>query len=361
MAKFPGRIKTKTRNVSYLGANNSGIFTLADAYVDLSAGSVGGSSIVAAGGTVGTYVYGAQYYKQHVFTSNGTFAITEGGTIDILIVGAGGGGGVLGGGGGGGGVIVAQGDVSPGNYTIQVGTASSVRQAGWSKVSSQIASRGNPSSAFDMTAYGGGGARSYSNGGATSENTNVANYGGLGYNMLSYSGLGSFATSTIVSPFSGTIYSSKRGGFGSSNCCPCGGGGGGGAGGHGVSNNSNNSQSNKPNGGIGVSPLIDSVPMYNGTPYYFGGGGGADGYCNMSAGSPGLGGAGGSANTNGTNGDATGINPGGNPSSFSGYGNGGNGGANTGGGGGAGSNGGDDSNTFGGRGGSGIVVIRYLI
>lgn len=359
MAKFPGRIKTKTRNASYIGDNNSGIFTLTDAYVSLETGG-GGATLVATGGTTSTYIYAGQAYKQHVFTSNGSFYVTGGGQVDVLVVGAGGGGGVLGGGGGGGGVIVATGDVSPGSYSVLVGTASTNRQAGWSQ-SGTIAEKGNPSTVFNITAYGGGGARSYNNGGAASQNAEVANFGGLGYNMRSRQPGEFFAGSVLPAAFSGTIYSGQRGGWGSSNCCPCGGGGGGGAGGPGVDNNSGNSPSNAPHGGIGVSPIINGVPMYNGTPYYFGGGGGADGYCNMGAGIPGKGGAGGAANTNATNGDANGINPGGNPSAFSGYGDGGNGGANTGGGGGAGSHGSGSTSQYGGKGGSGIVVIRYAI
>lgn len=358
MARFSGGIKTKSKDISYKGDNSSGIFTLSDAYI-ASEVAPAVTPIVASGGTVSTYVYGGQTYRQHVFSASGSFTIQTTGTVDVLIVGAGGGGGVLGGGGGGGGVLTAQGLLEVGVYPIVVGQASNTRQTGWARTGS-IATKGAQTSAFDMIAYGGGGARGYSTSGNNTENQGVANYGGLGYNMTSYPGVSaSFAQSSIRTGWVGSIYSGHSGGIGSSNCCPCGGGGGGGANGDGIGNTSANNTSNRPDGGDGISPIIDGVPMYNGTPYFFGGGGGADGYCSMAAGVPGKGGAGGASNTNFTQGDTNSINSGENGIG-PGYGNGGNGGANTGGGGGAGSNGSGGS-TLGGKGGSGIVVVRYLL
>ena len=324
--------------------------------------------VSATGGTISTYSSGGVTYRQHVFTGSGTFSVSSGGNVQVLIVGAGGGGGMLGGGGGGGGVAVASGTVTATNYSITVGNGGAGQQ-GW-VTSGAIAFKGESSSAFGITAYGGGGARSYSSSGANSENQGVANYGGLGYNMLSYSGVSaSFATTTFPGGWTGTAYQGNSGGLGSPGCCPCGGGGGGGAGGAGVNNNGQNSYTNKPNGGDGVAPSLGGVPMYGGVTYWFGAGAGADAYCSMGAGNPGKGGAGGAGDDYGgdqTNGDTNGINPGGNgfsngasPSGTNGWG--GNGGTNTGGGGGAGSNGNGSTSVRGGTGGSGIVVVRYVI
>ena len=334
------------------------------------AGSGSGSApaVVATGGTVSTYSAGGKTYKQHIFTSSGTFSVSTGGAVQVLIVGAGGGGGMLGGGGGGGGVVVASGDVSSGSFSITVGTGGT-GQVGWN-TSPPYATKGGSSSAFGIVAYGGGGARSYNQSGANSENQSVANYGGLGYGMSSYSSFSaSFATTTFPAGWTGTAYGGQVGGLGSPGCCPCGGGGGAGAGGPGTNNSGVNDSSNKPGGGIGVIPSLSGVPMYNGQNYYFGGGGAADAYCSQYAGIPGRGGGGGGGDDfsgGQSSGDTNGINPGGNGqpngSAVSGTaGWGGNGGTNTGGGGGAGSNGNGFTGIQGGAGGSGIVVVRYVI
>ena len=331
-------------------------------------GGSGGGSVSASGGTESQYTVEGVTYQQHAFTANSNIEITVGGTVKILVVGGGGGGGMLGGGGGGGGVVVASGEVSSGTYSVVVGEGGS-GQSGW-VTSGTIARKGKNSSVFGVTAYGGGGARSYNSGGANSENQVVANYGGLGYNQTSYASLSaSFAPNDLPSGWTGTVHAGFAGGTGATACCPCNGGGGGGAGSAGVNNNSSNSTSNRPNGGDGVIPTLNGVPLYNGQNFYFGGGGGADAYCASGAGFPGKGGGGGGGDENTgsqTTGDTNGINPGGggqpNGASASGTsGDGGNGGINTGGGGGAGSNGGGNTTVFGGTGGSGIVVVRYVI
>ena len=322
------------------------------------------------GGTESTYTVGPDTYRQHIFTSNGTLNVTASGGAEILVVGGGGGGGMLGGGGGGGGVVVAEGTVSAGTYTVVVG-AGGTGQGGWT-TSGNIARKGENSSVFGVTAYGGGGARSYSSGGNATENQNVANYGGLGNNQTNYPALGaSFAPNTLPGGWTGTVYAGKLGGTSTNSCCPCGGGGGAGAGTNGVNNTGVNSSANKPDGGDGVIPILNGVPLYNNENVYFGGGGAADAYCNMSAGTPGRGGGGGGGDNDSgfqSNGDTNGINPGGNgqPNGQSQGGQGtagwgGDGGANTGGGGGAGSNGSNNTGVFGGAGGSGIVVVRYKI
>ena len=84
----------------------------------------------ATGGVTATYPEGGKTYKSHLFTSSGTFAISElggnNGQCDIIIVGGGGGGGRGGGGGGAGGVCVTQntqlgGVPGPNSYTVTIG------------------------------------------------------------------------------------------------------------------------------------------------------------------------------------------------------------------------------------------------
>jgi hypothetical protein len=326
------------------------------------------ASAVINGGTESTYTSGGLTFKQHVFTSTASVNVSVGGPVQVLVVGGGGGGGVLGGGGGGGAVVVASGTVSPGLYTATVG-AGGQPQFGWSTTPGSIATKGTQSDVFGIIAFGGGGARSYSNGGAITENQNVANYGGLGQGMLSYPvQSASFATNVIPSGWTGTISAGFVGGFGSSGCCPCTGGGGGGAGAPGA-NAPSADGATAANGGDGVIPTLSGVPMYNGQNFWFGGGGAADAYtcAAKTAGTPGKGGGGGggSSATQFSVGDSNGINPGGNGANNGGLGGtngfGGSGGANTGGGAGAGSNGSGVTTVRGGFGGTGIVVIRYQI
>ena len=84
----------------------------------------------ATGGVTATYPEGGKTYKSHLWTSSGTFVISElggnNGQCDIIIVGGGGGGGRGGGGGGAGGVCITQntqlGSVpGPNSYYITIG------------------------------------------------------------------------------------------------------------------------------------------------------------------------------------------------------------------------------------------------
>ena len=94
------------------------------------------TGITASGGVVSDYVAGTNIYRAHVFTSSGTFAVTEigsyGNTVDYLVVAGGGGGGQEGGGGGAGGVRSSHPDVPSPNqgsaltvavntYTVTIG------------------------------------------------------------------------------------------------------------------------------------------------------------------------------------------------------------------------------------------------
>ena len=67
------------------------------------------SGLTASGGFVNDYTEGSNVYRAHIFTTSGTFVVSDatssfGSTVDYLVVAGGGGGGKEGGGGGAGGV-----------------------------------------------------------------------------------------------------------------------------------------------------------------------------------------------------------------------------------------------------------------
>ena len=118
------------------------------------------AGIVATGGTVTT----AGDFKYHVFTSSGTFTLSNSGTVSYLIVGGGGGGGDRhGAGGGAGGVLSSTWAATPGSYTITVGLgglrgATSEGGQTQSGTPAGAGSKGGDSSISSVaTAYGGGG------------------------------------------------------------------------------------------------------------------------------------------------------------------------------------------------------------
>ena len=186
------------------------------------------AGIVATGGTVTT----AGDFKYHVFTSSGTFTISNSGTVSYLIVGGGGGGGDRhGAGGGAGGVLSSTWAATPGSYTITVGLgglrgATSEGGQTQSGTPSGAGSKGGDSSISSVaTAYGGGG------GGTLDGNptdTLIGSGGGGGGGSLAGK--------------AGTAGQGFAGGSGNNP----GGGGGGGAGGAGVN-------ADTATGGIGTS------------------------------------------------------------------------------------------------------------
>jgi len=111
---------------------------------------IAAAAVAATGGTISIFDTGTQKYAVHTFTTTGTFAVTSGGSVDALLVGAGGGSGALSsassyasGGGGAGQVINNTITVAAENYSIVPGTG----VGGGS---------GNPTTAFGLTAAGGG-------------------------------------------------------------------------------------------------------------------------------------------------------------------------------------------------------------
>lgn len=299
----------------------------------------------ATGGTITT----SGSFTVHSFTTVGTSTFTPSftGTVEVLIVAGGGGGGrSLGGGGGGGGVIyIPSVNVSVDtNYEIIVGDGGA------------SSTNGQNSSAFTSIAAGGGCGGEYRDingkdggcgGGAGTTESNLV-YGGRGHTELVQAGITTGInirgsnSNAIMHGFRGGNLTVARGGNWKAP-------GGGGAGAQGLDTDplspNDEGQYGASSGGQGIS--------YNilGTSYFWAGGGGGGNWNAARAGWGALGGGGGGSGVVGGPGGGSALNSG-----SSGGGNtGGAGGANTGGGGGGGAYG-----NPGGKGGSGIVVIRYL-
>lgn len=285
-------------------------------------------------------------YKTHVFTSPGTFTVTNAGSptgsnsVEYLVVAGGAGGaGAHGGGGGAGGYRTnypspATGglSVSSTNYPVQVGGGGSGRTPAPGSNTNPIGGNGGNSVFSTITSTGGGGGAYSESNNRPGANANPGGSGGGGGHGTSGGGTGN---SPPVSPPQGN----NGGGGYSGPVYPGGGAGGAGAAGTTPPNSSSPAGTSGIGAPISTTFFGPSAPSY-GTPgpapgrYFAGGGGGGvhqgTGY------SPGTAGGGGRG---GTNGPAT---PG-----VSGT-------ANTGGGG-----GGTSGGSVSGSGGSGIVAIRY--
>lgn len=314
----------------------------------------------ATGGTIADFVSGSDVYRAHVFTSSGTFVVSElstddsiGNDIEYLVVAGGGGGGDddAGGGGAGGFRTNLPGHpVKAADYTATVGTYTVTVGGGGlgAPPSGNDGSRGSNSEFYPgsvsypsterIRAVGGGGGfknpvPSYAPGGSG---------GGSGWNAPD-STYGSGNTPTDPN------HPQVQGYDGGANSDSINAGGGGGAGGAGKPGATNAAGYSK--GGVGLQCLIagpPSAPQPVGSP---GPGGGTGWFAG--------GGGGGGRN------DQARYGGGGSSSPFAGGGTGGgpnrdvtNGLTNTGGGGGG---YGPSGNGAGGTGGSGIVVVRYKI
>ena len=258
-------------------------------------------------GTDGTYWY-------HQFNSNGTFTPQVGLTCDVLVVAGGGGGaGGRGGGGGAGGFRTSTGLSLLSSLAVTVGAGGTAAPNG-----SVNGSNGFDSVFSSITSTGGGGGGRVTqnglsggsgSGGGGADNTGVTSGG-----AASPSGQG------------------NAGGNGYQQINAARGGGGGGAGVAGTAGTSGNAG----NGGNGLTNL------YSGSSVTYAGGGGG-GYDNRTPATQSIGGTGG------------GGNGGSNSAGFAGT-------ANTGGGGGAGCLITPSlADAAGGNGGSGVVIIRYLV
>jgi hypothetical protein len=279
----------------------------------------GWNSIGGVNATGGNSVFDVNGYRIHVFTSSSDFKVGSGGTIEYLVVaGGGGGGGRIGGGGGGGGYrssvagessgggasAEAQMVVSFGTYSVIVGGGG----VGGSDGSEGYGGNGQDSSFGTIIAKGGGG------GGGTD-----------GFNGLSGGSGGGGGRWGSSSGGSGTLGQGFGGGSGTApQANPDRSGGGGGASGSGANGITSG------NGGTGINSLI------TGTSVGRAGGGAGNAYGTADAGTATHGGASAAKSVAGNAGNS-----------------------NTGGGG---SGGGYTSYGFiGGNGGSGIVILRYLL
>ena len=304
-----------------------------------------GAPMAQAISATGGVVTNAGTYTVHIFTNSGTFTVTSPGVVEVLLVaGGGGGGGGLGGGGGGGGVIAMPSvSLANGAYSVTVGAGGNGGGPGQAN-----GNNGGNASAFGATAAGGGGGGHYSDVGGLA--------GGSGGGAGSVQGgtpSGGAATGSSLGGNTGTIYGNRGG----NQTADRGGGdptsarGGGGAGAAGADQNPQNTPGG--DGGIGIANTILGIN------YYWGGGGGGAGHSGYNGGNGGLGGGGGGSCYEGSHSGGTGggsaLNPGLGATSGQDH-NGGGGGANTGGGGG----GGTWMNSTGGKGGSGIVIVKYL-
>jgi len=284
----------------------------------------------ASGGTVTT----SGGYKYHTFTSSGTFTAETSGSVDILMVGGGGGGGGYGGGGGGGAVLHSVSKtLTPTTYAITIGAGAVGKQSG---VTGSTFTGGS-TTAFSQTATGGGTGGRYNN----VNGSDGANGGGAG----AYGDASNEEGAGVVP--STDSYTTAYCGFDGGDCntigpsYPCGGGGGATAvGGYGNGNV----------GGVGgAGKLVSSMSSY----YWAGGGGGCVYATSGTGGAGGIGGGGGGTRAAG----GAGLNSGGAGTNNSTPG--ANGGANTGGGGGG--NEYISGTGVGGAGGSGIVIVRYVV
>ena len=283
------------------------------------------------GGITYDIITGGKQYRVHAFTTVGTIDFTVYNTIacDILIVAGGGGGGGSGGsgasgaGGGAGGLILdLNRTVTADTYSIEVGGGGTAGDGD----SDTPGGNGGNSSAFSLTAIGGGGGGSRV---GNSQNNALGRDGGSG------GGEGSHGTTLDADAIGeGTAGQGNNGGLNgysgtTANMNASGGGGGaGGVGGAGLDNNYSG------NGGVGLDMSSYFTTAFGDDGWFSGGGGG---------GKPGN-----QDDTQGTGGQGGGGD-GGNYAGVVGT-------ANTGGGG-----GGAGSNSTPGAGGSGIVLIRYQI
>jgi hypothetical protein len=300
VTNWDGQSMTLPNGFTYLPPTISGI-------VPNSGPAAGGTSVTITGtnftpaqpGTGGVITTSNGYYT-HTFTAGGTFTPPAGVTnVQVLVVGGGGQGGRNGGGGAGGLIYNPSLNVTNQPYAVTVG-------AGGNAYASEQGANGGNSVFSTLTAIGGGGGAGRDAGGA-GKNGGSGGGGGGSYGLPQ------------LSPGSGTAGQGYAGGNGAGDySCASSGGGGGGAGGVGK----NGASGVSGNGGNGVSNSI------SGSAVYYAGGGGGSIVC-AGSGSNGTGGLGGG----GTN-AVTWV---GTP--------------NTGGGGAGGTS----------AGGSGIVIVRYLI
>lgn len=203
-------------------------------------------------------------YRIHTFTSGGTFVVTSGGNVDVMVIGGGGAGGNHAGGGGGAGGLIYYGPETPsgghpggtsyaitnGTYTVTVGAGGT-----WTSTYKANGTDGGNSVFGSLTAFGGGrgGARDATVGAGT------GNTGGSGGGGGCHSGGNVGGVAIATTPLQG-----YKGGNAGANSGSYAGSGGGGAGGAGAT-----AASGIAGRGAGLTYSISGTP----TTYATGGGG----------------------------------------------------------------------------------------
>ena len=162
--------------------------------------AAGSAGVTATGGIISDYVDSGTYYRAHIFNTAGTFAVSAvspdptNNQVDILLIGGGGGGGSQhGGGGGAGGWVTKTGYVvtaSPGDYYVAVGAGG---RGGAGEGGSADRNRGNSGGDTEFyksgasypgsdrfRALGGGGGAQYVNGNNPGGGGNPGGSGGGG-------------------------------------------------------------------------------------------------------------------------------------------------------------------------------------
>ena len=320
-------------------------------------------------GTNNVYAVESYTYSGTANTADFTRVFTKSTTCDILIVGGGGAGGTyIGGGGGGGGVLhIENATISAGTYNIQVGKGGTGVTGGASGTTAQ---NGSSSKAFGIEVFGGGygGVGQWGTSAVQQAGANGGSGGGGGSCYTGTAVLGGTViqpsfTSSVITANNYTYYGGNGASgilFNNNSYGAIGANGGGGAGGNAPAN------TDQLNAGAGADGIAINI---TGTSYFWGGGGGGGlygGTYNGKAGNGGKGGGGGGSGsqvadqvgiggiggiTFGQDGDLEGD---GTPTA-------GNGGDGTGGGGGGCGRTTASPNAVSGKGGSGIVIIRYLL
>ena len=315
------------------------------------------------------YAVESYTYSGTANTADYTRVFTKNTTCDILVVGGGGAGGTyIGGGGGAGGVLhITNATIPVGTYNIQVGKGGDGVIGG---ASGTVAQNGSSSKAFGIEVFGGGygGVGSWGTSGVRQNGANGGSGGGGGSASSGTAGAGGTViqpsfTSSVITVNNYTYYGGNGASgitFNNNSFGSAGANGGGGAGGNAPSN------TDQYNAGAGADGIAINI---TGTSYFWGGGGGGGQYggtYNGKAGNGGKGGGGGGSGsqvadqvglggiggiTLGQDGDLEGD---GTPTA-------GNGGSGTGGGGGGCGRTTVSPNAVSGSGGSGIVIIRYLL
>jgi len=166
------------------------------------------SFISATGGTVYTDPSNADY-KIHQFTGNGTFTVTampSGATVQLMMV-AGGAGGDFGGGGAGGYIYRSTFSVSPGSFSVVIGSGGATGQSGGDTTFGGLTAIGGGAPGTSGVSGGGGTATLTAGGSGLQPTSSSGGYGNAGgvYGGVGFDGGGGGAGGTGNLPTAGGV------------------------------------------------------------------------------------------------------------------------------------------------------------